>query len=310
VLTAWRLGSAYNSSGQCGFVIAEYAVLDSLLTADEIAALYILNKPLVDAGATDKPGIYLYDGKFALASSETGARTVIDTSGIWAYDASNNHAFGLSLQDGVSWGGFTINKSDLVLGHNRSGSAAILWDQSAGTFGFYGNANATAQLTVSTTGTLTAGAGAITLASTGMLVASSGDGTNHIKFSNSDITDYESAYGLIRLDKTNVQSGTTGAMVLGLWNDANNYSAVEAFEGGVNVGLNEGGAIATPLLLTRADIVIGDAECTKVTFGVPTILYTKSGTPSVTTNGTIYFDTSADALVVKTAAGWKAVAFL
>jgi hypothetical protein len=56
---------------------------------------------------------------------------------------------------------------DLVLGRNAVGSSAIWWDQSAGTFGFYGAGSATAQVVIATDGKLTAGAGKVSLDSTG-----------------------------------------------------------------------------------------------------------------------------------------------
>jgi hypothetical protein len=207
VLTSWTLGHATSNTNQAGATIAEYAVLDAVLTADEIAALYITNRPLVDAGAIDKPGIYLYDGKFVLASNTTGARTQIDATGIWAYDASSNAAFGLSLADGKSWGGFTINKSDLVLGHNRAGSAAILWDQSEGTFGFYGGGSATVQIVIATDGTLTAGSGAIKISSAANILFS-------ISAANQGLSWFSDAAFTVGAGYINVASGGTNTMTI------------------------------------------------------------------------------------------------
>lgn len=69
-----------------------------------------------------------------------------------------------------NWGGFDMSAGDLVLGRNAVGSSAILWDQSAGTFGFYGAGNATAQASVATDGSIQAGAGAVALNSSGIQI--------------------------------------------------------------------------------------------------------------------------------------------
>jgi hypothetical protein len=154
----------YDGSGadaEWNEVISQIAILDTILTDEEIAALYQRNAPLVDTGAHDAPGLYILDGRFSLATSTTGARTRIDGSGWYAYDADGDAAFGLALEDGVAWGGFTIDKSDLVLGHNKAGSAAILWDQSEGTFDCFGDGDATKEWGIGTDGAITAGGGTV-----------------------------------------------------------------------------------------------------------------------------------------------------
>jgi hypothetical protein len=146
---------------QLNGAICQFASLGSILTAEEVAALYHRDAPLVDTGAHDAPGLYILDGRFSLATSTTGARTRIDGSGWYAYDAGGDAAFGLALEDGVAWGGFTIDKSDLVLGHNKAGSAAILWDQSEGTFDCFGDGDATKEWGIGTDGAITAGGGTV-----------------------------------------------------------------------------------------------------------------------------------------------------
>ena len=61
VLTEWQLGNDYNGGYQSGFRFSEYAILDSILTAEEVAALYARHAPLVDAGALKKP---VTDGRY------------------------------------------------------------------------------------------------------------------------------------------------------------------------------------------------------------------------------------------------------
>ena len=72
-----------------------------------------------------------------------------------------------------AWGGFTLGEGDIALGHNRSGSSGILWDRSAGTFGFYGNGGGTVQVEIDTQGRVTAGAGAVIMSASG--VSAGGD---------------------------------------------------------------------------------------------------------------------------------------
>ncbi len=54
-LTDWTVGSEYDGTNQCGCVVSECATLTDILTADEIAGLYALQRPLVDAGALHSP---------------------------------------------------------------------------------------------------------------------------------------------------------------------------------------------------------------------------------------------------------------
>lgn len=56
-VVSWALSGTYDGGNQCGFVIDEFAVLDSILTADEIAAFHQCPTPLVDADALTPPVI-------------------------------------------------------------------------------------------------------------------------------------------------------------------------------------------------------------------------------------------------------------
>lgn len=184
IVTQMNLGSSYLADSYTNASFTELAIFDSVLTAEEISTIFHSSNPLVDIAATKIPGIYLFDGQFALASSLTGARTLLDTNGWWAYADSGDAAFGLALIDSKTWGGFTINKGDLVLGHNKTGSAAILWDQSTGKFGFYGNGSSTVQVEIGTDGKLLAGGGKISLDSIGLSFNSTSTpfSTNAIKW--------------------------------------------------------------------------------------------------------------------------------
>lgn len=91
-IAAWKLGQGYDGSNRPGAPIAQYAVFDRVLTAEEVAAIYALQRPLVDAGAISKPGIYLLDGQFALASSTLGTRLEMNNTR-------------LAIGNGISYGG-------------------------------------------------------------------------------------------------------------------------------------------------------------------------------------------------------------
>jgi len=57
---AWSLGGFPTVAG-AGFNISEYAAFDRVLTADEVANLHALQRPLVDAGALDMPPTMVRD---------------------------------------------------------------------------------------------------------------------------------------------------------------------------------------------------------------------------------------------------------
>ena len=99
-LTQWNLGSAFNASARGGFAFSEYAVFDRVLTAIEVAQIYNLQRPLIDTGATDLPGIYIYDGQFKIQSSQTGVRIEITPEMIAGYDGAGDEQFSLRASDG------------------------------------------------------------------------------------------------------------------------------------------------------------------------------------------------------------------
>jgi len=124
--------------------IDEFAIIDRALNADEIKAIYESDAPIFAETST-----------WAWRTSNNLAWA--DANGLWAVDKNTAHAFGVCGVDGYSWGGFGLDAGDIVLGRNVSGSSAIKWDISAGTFGFYGNGGSTPQVEIDTTGTIIAG---------------------------------------------------------------------------------------------------------------------------------------------------------
>jgi len=182
-LTDVEIGALTGGTSQGGFTFVEFAVLGSILTADEAAALYTWDKPMIDTGAIERPGIYLLDGLFRLASSSTGARTEIDVDGIKAYtssaqsvaiDTDGDVKFGSDISaaattalavfaNAQTYNSEAMGAGDVLLGDNSASKANILWDKSAGTLKFRGST--TTQLYINTDGSLVAGGGAIKVSS-------------------------------------------------------------------------------------------------------------------------------------------------
>ncbi len=57
-LSQWNVVSRFTATSQTGWNVAEFAVFDRVLTAIEVAGLYALQRPLVDAGSLDEPSVY------------------------------------------------------------------------------------------------------------------------------------------------------------------------------------------------------------------------------------------------------------
>ncbi len=58
-----------------------------------------------------------------------GGTGYLDNQGIWVNDASGSAAFGVSSINGVSWGGFTLDAGDVLIGR---GAQSMWWDDSTG----------------------------------------------------------------------------------------------------------------------------------------------------------------------------------
>jgi len=154
-LTTWYVGIRASQYRAEGF-IDDFAIIGRALPAAEILSIYNSNAPIFAETST-----------FSFRPTPKGLIWA-DDEGLWMKDTSANPVFGIYGGDATkSWGGFTMAPGDLIMGNNAVGSSAIVWDQSAGTFGFYGAGSATAQVVIATDGKLTAGAGKVSLDSTG-----------------------------------------------------------------------------------------------------------------------------------------------
>jgi hypothetical protein len=103
-ITDWEIGSAAGGY-QGGFTLGEIAVVNVDWSANDFAAIYALQRPLVDAGAMDSPGIYILDGKFKMASSLTGNRIEMDAEEIAGYGSGGTKQFYLRASDGAAYAG-------------------------------------------------------------------------------------------------------------------------------------------------------------------------------------------------------------
>jgi hypothetical protein len=152
ILVGRRSDAQYNWNG----LIDDFCILGYASPEDEVRAIYESNAPVFAETST-----------FSFRPTPKGLIWA-DDEGLWMKDTAANPVFGIYGGEATkSWGGFTMAPGDLLIGNNAVGSSAIMWDQSAGTFGFYGAGNATAQVVIATDGRLTAGAGKVALDSTG-----------------------------------------------------------------------------------------------------------------------------------------------
>jgi hypothetical protein len=122
----FNLGSRYNGTLQGGYTFAEFAVFDTVVSAAEVAAIYALQRPLVDAGAMDSPGIYILDGKFRLASSLSGNRIEINAEEIAGYNNTDVKQFYWRARDGAGMcggGGIRLDSNGIqTVGSGTAGT--------------------------------------------------------------------------------------------------------------------------------------------------------------------------------------------
>jgi hypothetical protein len=201
--------------------IDDFCILDRVAPANEIRAIYESNAPVFAETST-----------FSFRPTPKGLLWA-DDEGLWMRDTSANPVFGIYGGDATkSWGGFTMSPGDLLIGNNAVGSSAILWDQSAGTFGFYGGGG-TVQVEINTDGTLyagTAGAQRVQLSSAEL----AGYNSSNVKQwygSTSDGKLYAGA-GNVTLDATGIKIKVDDT-VAGGWNElkfTSNLSANDYFD--------------------------------------------------------------------------------
>ena len=126
-LTIWAVGCRSNyTEWWGGYAFAEYSAFDRVLTAIEVAQLYNLQRPLVDTGATDQPGIYILDGRFRMQSSQTGVRIEITADQVAGYDGEGTKQFSLEASTGKAFAGAGAVTLD-EYGITFDGTDSMLW---------------------------------------------------------------------------------------------------------------------------------------------------------------------------------------
>jgi hypothetical protein len=134
-VSEWSVGSGYAGGNQSNVAIGELGLLDSILTAEEVSALYQRNAPLVDYGAFDTPGIYILDGRFKIASSRTGNRIEIDADEIAGYNSAGTKQFYLQASTGKAYAGggaVTLDAGGITITEGTGTTNSIEWDDSSG----------------------------------------------------------------------------------------------------------------------------------------------------------------------------------
>lgn len=107
---------------------------------------------------------------YGLAARIGAGISLWDEEGFWLEGDAGNPVFGVAGVDGKAWGGFSLDRGDIVLGENKAGSAAIRWDKSAGDFRVFGAASGLPELIIDNTGVLRAGNNAVQLRRSGLHV--------------------------------------------------------------------------------------------------------------------------------------------
>jgi hypothetical protein len=223
-----RQDAQYNWNG----LIDDFCILDYAADADGIRAIYESNAPVFAETST-----------FSFRPTPKGLLWA-DDEGLWMKDTAANPVFGIYGGDATkSWGGFTMAPGDLLIGNNAVGSSAILWDQSAGTFGFYGAGNTTPQVNIATDGSITAGAGALALNSSGIQITApstqSAVGSYKFLVTGKTITSGLSAY---------YNSGTD-TYYCGTWSNSSNIGNITT---GIDATIGGGGTVKIIFGLTNS----------------------------------------------------------
>ena len=151
---ALYLGATPTASRPWNGWLDDFAVVPRALTANEVAQIAQGGAPirvLTSASELMLSGIAA-DGGLNTVSAHAGG-----LFGRTATPAGVETASFALLNAPAAWGGFpTLNAGDLVLGHNKAGSAAIRYDRVAGSFGFYGNNVSTPKTEILNDGTIKA----------------------------------------------------------------------------------------------------------------------------------------------------------
>lgn len=110
--------------GNLSVIIDDLVIVEDVLSADEILAIYESNAPVFAESST--------------WSFQDPTHTIwVSDEGLYALDTNGTQILALSTVDGKSWGGYTLDAGDFLLGNSTDDS--IRWDISAGTITFAGD---------------------------------------------------------------------------------------------------------------------------------------------------------------------------
>lgn len=129
-LSQWNVASRFNAVSQAGWNVAEFAAFGRVLTASEVAAMYALQRPTVDVGSLDKPGIFILDGQFRILSSQTGNRIEITPEEVAGYDSAGTKQFYLQASDGkavAGAGAVVLDAGGITLTAVNADTSRIKW---------------------------------------------------------------------------------------------------------------------------------------------------------------------------------------
>jgi hypothetical protein len=113
------IGTTYNYNG----LIDDFAILDRVLSAEEVQAIYASNAPL-----------NVTRSNFELMLTEDGyGKVVANAAGIYGTDVGGKPTFSL-VNASTTVNGEAMTAGDTMLGDNSSGKGNVLFDQSAGSF--------------------------------------------------------------------------------------------------------------------------------------------------------------------------------
>jgi len=126
----WNLGSRYNAIYPTNSTYGYYAVLDRVLEPDEISRIWNTAQAPVDMGSAEKPGIYILDGRFKMASSATGNRIEITGDEIAGYDSAGTKQFYIQASDGRGYfggGDCILDEDGLLLSLGEADKNKVRW---------------------------------------------------------------------------------------------------------------------------------------------------------------------------------------
>ncbi len=158
--TGYYVGRSLEGTYFLDGLLDDLCILGRAADEDEIRAIHESNAPVFAETST-----------FTFRPTPKGLIWA-DDEGLWMRDSAGKPVLGVYGGEAATknWGGFDLVPGDLLLGNNAVGSSAIWWSRVNGTFGFYGAGSATAQASVATDGSITAGAGALALNASGIQI--------------------------------------------------------------------------------------------------------------------------------------------